>query len=213
MLAFYNSDLFSGIKITRTELLRLPIHRISFTTPELERRNAVEEAVKLYEAGSYAAMAQWAERELAWTPEAGSSGGGRNDTVHDLLAHLAGKMTEMHGERAEAETTWREWVAAAMPAEHAKLTKTFRERGWAEDGCREGWSGVLAGFQKKAVPSGGILQQLKSETEEALGKICPLRRRIEETDRLIDEVVYRLYGLTEEEISIVEGGANSEAVS
>ncbi|MEA2045925.1 MAG: hypothetical protein U9N48_05310 [Euryarchaeota archaeon] len=31
-----------------------------------------------------------------------------------------------------------------------------------------------------------------------------LLTRIEETDRLIDQVVYKLYGLTDEEIGIVE---------
>jgi hypothetical protein len=34
-----------------------------------------------------------------------------------------------------------------------------------------------------------------------------LSDRIGRTDYLIDQVVYRLYGLTEEEIAIVEGGA------
>ncbi|MGA3050708.1 MAG: hypothetical protein ABSE00_02170 [Chitinispirillaceae bacterium] len=33
-----------------------------------------------------------------------------------------------------------------------------------------------------------------------------LSRQIEATDRRIDELVYELYGLTEEEITIVEGG-------
>ena len=32
-----------------------------------------------------------------------------------------------------------------------------------------------------------------------------LERRIERTDREIDELVYRLYGLTEEERRVVEG--------
>jgi type II restriction/modification system DNA methylase subunit YeeA len=32
-----------------------------------------------------------------------------------------------------------------------------------------------------------------------------LRRQIEDTDRQIDALVYELYGLTEEEIRIVEG--------
>ncbi len=32
-----------------------------------------------------------------------------------------------------------------------------------------------------------------------------LTERIGRTDRLIDQIVYRLYGLTEEEIAIVEG--------
>jgi len=33
----------------------------------------------------------------------------------------------------------------------------------------------------------------------------PSRRQIEETDRQIDALVYELYGLTEEEIKIVQG--------
>ena len=41
-----------------------------------------------------------------------------------------------------------------------------------------------------------------------MGKQRPLLDRIEKTDELIDDVVYRLYGLTEEEIRIVEGGAS-----
>jgi hypothetical protein len=32
-----------------------------------------------------------------------------------------------------------------------------------------------------------------------------IRREIESTDRVIDSLVYELYGLTEEEVKIVEG--------
>jgi hypothetical protein len=35
----------------------------------------------------------------------------------------------------------------------------------------------------------------------------PLLQRLAATDRLIDLIVYRLYGLTEEEVAIVEGRA------
>lgn len=35
--------------------------------------------------------------------------------------------------------------------------------------------------------------------------LTPLKARIKATDNLIDEIVYKLYGLTEEEIKIVEG--------
>jgi hypothetical protein len=38
-----------------------------------------------------------------------------------------------------------------------------------------------------------------------MGKLLPLRERIRKTDELIDATVYRLYGLTQEEIGIVEG--------
>lgn len=46
-------------------------------------------------------------------------------------------------------------------------------------------------------------QQASSALEDARH---PLQRRIESLDREIDRLVYELYGLTEEEIRIVEGG-------
>jgi len=46
----------------------------------------------------------------------------------------------------------------------------------------------------------------RAEFEGSLGKLLPLRERIRKTDELIDAMVYRLYGLTEEEIKIVEKG-------
>jgi hypothetical protein len=54
------------------------------------------------------------------------------------------------------------------------------------------WDMYLLYFSKGALPSND-----KSRIE----------RRIEATDRQIDELVYRLYGLTKEEIAIVEGSA------
>jgi hypothetical protein len=48
-------------------------------------------------------------------------------------------------------------------------------------------------------------EALKAEFEGSVGKLGPRRKRIEKADPLIDAVVYRLYGLTEEEIRIVEG--------
>jgi hypothetical protein len=40
--------------------------------------------------------------------------------------------------------------------------------------------------------------------------LLPLKARLAATDRLIDRVVYRLYGLTEEEVARVEGGRVAE---
>lgn len=48
---------------------------------------------------------------------------------------------------------------------------------------------------------------LKSEFEGSLSIINPLLHEITETDKEIDSMVYDLYGLTEEEIRIIE---NSE---
>jgi hypothetical protein len=48
-------------------------------------------------------------------------------------------------------------------------------------------------------------EAIAAEFEGSVGKLLPLLGRIRQTDELIDAVVYNLYGLTEEEMAIVEG--------
>ena len=48
-------------------------------------------------------------------------------------------------------------------------------------------------------------ERIRREYQASVGKLQPLLARIAATDRLIDLIVYRLYGLTEEEMAIVEG--------
>jgi hypothetical protein len=45
----------------------------------------------------------------------------------------------------------------------------------------------------------------EAEYEASLAKLLPLKQRLAATDRLIDRVVYRLYGLADEEVAVVEG--------
>ncbi len=47
-------------------------------------------------------------------------------------------------------------------------------------------------------------EKLQDEYNASVAKLTPLLKRIGETDGLIDAIVYRLYGLTEDEIKIVE---------
>ena len=54
-------------------------------------------------------------------------------------------------------------------------------------------------------PSRRDLQdRLSTEFDKSLQKLTPLKRKIEITDHLIDQIVYKLYGLTEKETEIVE---------
>ena len=55
-------------------------------------------------------------------------------------------------------------------------------------------------------PSSRSFQEsLNREFTASLAKLNPLLTRIQGTDTLIDLVVYQLYGLTDEEIVVVEG--------
>ena len=51
----------------------------------------------------------------------------------------------------------------------------------------------------------GLVDRIKKMYEESLQRVLPIKERLASTDALIDAVVYRLYGLTEEEIKVVEG--------
>jgi hypothetical protein len=50
-----------------------------------------------------------------------------------------------------------------------------------------------------------LYETIKSEYEKSLSKLLPLKEKLRKTDWLIDQIVYKLYGITEEEIKIVEG--------
>ena len=54
--------------------------------------------------------------------------------------------------------------------------------------------------------------RLAKEFGNSLAKLGPLKTRLEATDRLIDQVVYKLYGLSEDEIAIVEESASRPQV-
>ena len=51
----------------------------------------------------------------------------------------------------------------------------------------------------------GLKERVLEHYEQSLEKVLPLKEQLRRTDNLIDAVVYRLYGLTEEEIRVVEG--------
>ena len=53
--------------------------------------------------------------------------------------------------------------------------------------------------------SKSLMDAIVAQYETSLSILLPIKEKLSETDRLIDQIVYRLYGLTEEDIAIVEG--------
>jgi len=49
------------------------------------------------------------------------------------------------------------------------------------------------------------MRTLEKEYQASLETLLPLKLQLMRCDRLIDAIVYRLYGLSEEEVAIVEG--------
>ena len=78
-----------------------------------------------------------------------------------------------------------------------------------------GWEGFVSALEqnKRAIQSAkGIdvtrrepQETIRGEFDTSVAKLRPLLDCIELTDELIDQIVYKLYGLTEAEIAVVEG--------
>ncbi len=58
-----------------------------------------------------------------------------------------------------------------------------------------------------------FIARLRQEYEASLSILRPLKEHLAWTDWAIDQVVYKLYGLTEEEIQVIAGSSNQSSAS
>jgi len=187
---------------------RLPIRRISFTTPAPERARLGAQLQQLYADGKHTDILAQVDACLP-KDEAGNfvANQGHSDVVHDLLAFLAERMLEMNKQKQTEIKGFLGWLESYLGAKVDDLTpKTKLQSYYQHD--YESFLAVLKKNRKKLAIDPARREPgefLKVEFEGSLGKLGPLREKIERTDRLIDALVYELYGLTEEEIRIVEG--------
>ncbi len=147
----------------------------------------------------------------------------KSDVVHDFLAFLAEQMIEMNrAKRTQIGRFWTDLEGVTDANTFAKLQKGKQERSLAR-------KEPLRQFVNPESASSKRLEYALEWTEEAFKefvkvlvsripnlsdfldvyrKYAPavqtLAQRVQATDELIDQIVYRLYGLTEEEVKIVE---------
>ena len=188
--------------------MAIPIPKISFTTPDPERARLVTELKELYAARSFDEILTRVDSCL---PK--DSGGEiipseeKSDVVHDLLAFLAEEMLEMNRRKQEEIKGFLRWLEGHIGARVDDLSNKTK----VESYFKSDFESLLAVLKKNrrklsADPARRDFQEvLRREYDCSIEKLLPLLSRIEKTDRLIDQVVYRLYGLTDEEICVVEG--------
>jgi uncharacterized protein (UPF0305 family) len=134
----------------------------------------------------------------------------KSDVVHDLLAFLAKRMLEMNKQKQQEIKGFLGWLEGYVGAKLEDLnTKTKIQSYYKHD-----YEDLLAVLKKnrKKLAIDPVRREpgeaLRAEYEGSVGKLLPLLEMIRQTDELIDAIVYRLYGLTEEEIRIVAGNAD-----
>ena len=190
------------------ELDVIPIPKFSFSTPAPERARMGAELQQLYADGKFSELLAQVDaclpKDVAGNFIADQE---KSDVVHDLLAHLAEQMLEMNKQKQQEIKGFLGWLEGYVGARVVDLTPKTKLQGYYEHDY-DGFLAVLKKNRKKLAIDPARrepAEALKAEFEGSVGKLAPLRERIEGTDGLIDAIVYRLYGLTDEEIEIVEG--------
>ena len=128
----------------------------------------------------------------------------RSDIMLDTIGYLAEKLLALNKQRLRIEDEWVDWVRHEYSAEK-KLGKNWLLNDWVSDGLSGGVEAILERFKSKRVRLTPVtLRALEQTTRSTLDKLRPVYYQIINTDNLVNRIVYALYGLTEDEISIVE---------
>ena len=143
------------------------------------------------------------------------------DVVHDILAFLAEQMIKLNRQKQEKMRAFLKWLEAELEVQVDKKGHTGIEALTGKTKLKN----YLGDYQKGegALPfdelweilrknkrrvgknlSPAFMQGVEQAYDESLSALLPVKERLRFTDGLIDQIVYRLYGLTEEEIRIVE---------
>ncbi|HXX80432.1 MAG TPA: hypothetical protein VEI46_02730 [Thermodesulfovibrionales bacterium] len=147
---------------------------------------------------SFQETMRWVEVELK---------AGRNDTVHDFLAYLAGQMIEMNKEKNEESKGFLKWLEREIGAEIDILANKTAIKEYHDNEFTHFLDVLKKNKNKLSVdPSSRKTQELlEKHFTRSVSVLEPLKTKIQETDNLIDQIVYKVYGLTDEEIEIAEG--------
>ena len=132
------------------------------------------------------------------------------DVVHDLLAYLAERMIEMNkGKHTEARE-FLDWLAGCTQVS----IRDWRLKTYLDSYWEHGWDELHRALNqnRKAIEKASgynvenpnTLATIQAKWSRSIAQLAPLLQRIATTDRLIDLIVYQLYGLNEEDVAIVE---------
>ncbi|MCI0577975.1 MAG: Eco57I restriction-modification methylase domain-containing protein [Chloroflexi bacterium] len=206
-------------KLNPSDVQSLPIPKVEFNTND-EQRSTIGKEIK----------AHYKNHDLVWliglAREATQNG--RTDIIHDELAFLAVQMIEFNKQK-QAEIkhflNWLEGVLSIRPREDKFGVKALTgysviqnypgdyQKGEAELPWEEFYYRLHQNRNRLGVNLVKIQGQIQAEYEKSLAVLRPIKQQLAATDALIDQIVYQLYGLTDEEIELIERPAYEQALA
>lgn len=150
-----------------------------------------------------------------WIKHADPSFPGREDFVHDLLALLAQRMIDLNRQKQRELRGFVNWLQTlGIPVQDLQ-GKTYvqqyhldPESGTLADSPQHLFDVLSRPANRRKLPfdprARDFRDRLAREWEASMSRLVPLLDDLRRTDHLIDQIVYMLYGLTEEDIEIIE---------
>ncbi len=205
------------------QVKQIPIRRIEFTTPQEERVDLTRQGIELFQMKRYAKLLTFIDVCLQHQPE-------QSDVVHDIIGHLGAQIIAFYKQRQTALENFmlglesilsdedlhklsRLWTPPAETLEYGKeqnLNEAFTRLGnlAAQTIVLRDHIGQLDEEQWKWLLKKRLIRpdlvDLVRVYKRYQPAISALDQQSAEIDDLINQCVYRLYGLTPEEIALVE---------
>ncbi|QEI40054.1 hypothetical protein BMF77_00612 [Dolichospermum sp. UHCC 0315A] len=223
-LAIFNSNFiewrFKLISVTNSlsayQITSLPFPRFEFTTESNLRQNYCEKIINSYhelieDSSHQNKLIEQIQLHLEKQPS-------EADVIHDFLAYLAEQMIELNQQKQTETTGFLTWLERLIGTEIDNLTNKSKIQNYLGDYYKQNQGdnhltldeliSILKKNQKKLQidPTARKEQEtLAKEYQSSLNTLLPIKKQLKQCDWLIDEIVYRLYGLTEEEKAIIQG--------
>ncbi len=200
--AIQEEDTFPQILLD--DFASIPIRKISFSTNSDRRQHCLEKLIKSYQEKQeiLKEIEEHIRRE-------------ETDIVHDILAYLAEQMIEINREKQKEIKSFLRYLERIIGSAIDNLTNKSKIQNYLGDyqksephlSLDQLWEILKKNKKKISVNllDRQIQETLEKEYQTSLDKLLPLKQQLSATDELIDLIVYKLYGLSEEEIKIIEG--------
>ncbi|ROI12635.1 restriction endonuclease [Microcystis aeruginosa FACHB-524] len=199
-----DEDAGGRLELRSIHLQNIPIRKISFSTNSDRRQHCLEKLIKSYQEKQeiLKEIEEHIRRE-------------ETDIVHDILAYLAEQMIEINREKQKEIKSFLRYLERIIGSAIDNLTNKSKIQNYLGDyqksephlSCDQLWE-ILKKNKKKITVNlldRQIQETIEKEYQTSLDKLLPLKQQLSTTDELIDLIVYKLYGLSEEEIKIIEG--------
>lgn len=194
------------LQLNSVFLVNLPIRYITEITPPEQLSLFNEEAKSLYssfiQGFDSGPILQFIDNRLNVDPQ-------QADVVRNLLAYLGEQMTTMNVTKNNEIQTLLQFIEGETGACVDRMSnKTKIKEYYAYDFSvfidilNKNKKLMRTGYNPKSPQSYRLLKQW---FDDSCSRLHPLLARIDATDSLIDDIVYRLYDLTEDEIRVIEG--------